>query len=53
MKSYECTACGYTYDPKSGDLENGVVPGTSFKELPEDWVCPDCGAEKGDFGPVS
>jgi len=48
MKRYECV-CGYVYDPEIGDPENGIDAGTSFKDLPEDWVCPVCGAAKGNF----
>jgi rubredoxin len=49
MKSWECTVCGYVYDPKIGDPDNGIAPGTKFDDLPEDWVCPECGAEKDQF----
>ena len=49
MKKYVCVVCGYIYDPEEGDPDNGVEPGTSFEEIPEDWVCPLCGAEKEDF----
>ena len=51
MERYECP-CGYIYDPAEGDLEHGIEPGTSFSDLPEDWVCPQCGAEKEFFYPV-
>ncbi len=49
MKKYTCTVCGYVYDPAAGDPDNGVQPGTAFKDLPGDWTCPDCGAEKSEF----
>ena len=52
MKKYECTLCSYVYDPAVGDPDNGVDPGTAFEDLPDDWVCPDCGAGKEDFEPV-
>ncbi len=52
MAKYECTVCGYVYDPAEGDPENGVVPGTAFEDLPEDWVCPVCGAGKDEFEKV-
>jgi len=52
MKKYECLVCGYIYDPAEGDPENGVEPGTAFENLPDDWVCPECGAEKDQFEPV-
>ena len=46
---YTCELCGYEYDPKVGDPDNGIEPGTEFDELPADWVCPLCGASKEDF----
>lgn len=49
---YECTACGYIYDPTVGDPDNGIKAGTEFKDLPEDWVCPACGVGKDEFEPV-
>ena len=52
MMKYECTLCGYVYDPAVGDVENGVAAGTAFEDLPDDWVCPECGAGKEDFTPL-
>ncbi len=52
MKKYACEVCGYVYDPAIGDPENGVAKGTQFDSLPDDWVCPVCGADKGSFTPV-
>lgn len=52
MKKYICDMCGYIYDPEQGDPENGIEPGTSFEDLPEDWVCPECGVPKEDFSPL-
>lgn len=49
MKNYVCELCGYVYRPALGDEENGIEAGTDFEELPEDWVCPLCGATKDDF----
>lgn len=51
MKKYICDLCGYVYDPTEGDPDNGVQPGTAFADIPEDWVCPLCGAAKSDFSP--
>lgn len=51
MKKYVCTACGYVYDPAKGDTEHGVKAGTPFENLPDDWVCPDCGVGKDMFEP--
>ena len=48
---YRCTVCGYIYDPLEGDPDNGVSPGTSFNDIPDDWVCPICGADKDAFEP--
>jgi len=52
MKKYKCLMCGYIYDPAEGDPDNDVEPGTAFEDLPDDWVCPDCGAGKDEFEPV-
>jgi rubredoxin len=52
MDKYECSVCGYIYNPEEGDPDSGVLPGTSFEELPDDWVCPVCGAAKDDFKKV-
>lgn len=49
MKKYECEACGYIYDPEKGDPTNDIAAGTAFEDLPEDWVCPVCGAGKDQF----
>jgi rubredoxin len=49
MDRYVCQICGYVYDPKNGDPDNGIPPGTKFEDLPDDWVCPICGASKEDF----
>ena len=51
MKKYVCTLCGYVYDPEKGDDDGGIAQGTSFEDLPDDWVCPICGAGKSDFEP--
>ncbi|UCD08506.1 MAG: rubredoxin [Dehalococcoidales bacterium] len=52
MKKYECSVCGYVYDPAEGDPENGIAARTAFEDLPDDWVCPICGASKDDFREV-
>ncbi|MHC4737723.1 MAG: rubredoxin, partial [Planctomycetota bacterium] len=43
---YKCLQCGYIYDPFLGEPEHGIAHGTSFKNLPEDWTCLECGADK-------
>jgi len=49
MAKYKCSVCGYVYDPELGDPDGGIKPGTSFEEIPDDWVCPVCGASKDQF----
>lgn len=46
---YICDVCGYVYDEKLGDPDNGIAPGTTWEELPDDFVCPLCGVGKEDF----
>ncbi len=52
MAKYKCVVCGYIYDPEKGDSDSGVKPVTPFEELPDDWVCPLCGATKDQFEKV-
>jgi rubredoxin len=52
MEKWVCTVCGYVYDPRKGDPDNGIKRGTAFEDLPDDWVCPVCGAEKDEFEPM-
>jgi len=49
IERYRCTVCGYIYDPEKGDPDSGINPGTPFENLPADWVCPVCGADKSAF----
>ena len=51
--SYECDVCNYIYDPKIGDPDGGIPPGTPWEAIPDDWVCPVCGAGKSDFSLVT
>ena len=46
MKMYICIICGWIYDEEEGCPEDGIKPGTKWEDVPDDWVCPDCGAEK-------
>ena len=46
---YQCSVCGYIYDPEKGDPDGGIAPGTAFEDLPETWTCPVCGANKSQF----
>ena len=52
MKKYVCDVCGYVYDPAVGDPDNGVPAGTPVDKLPDDGVCPECGAGKSEFSPM-
>lgn len=52
MKKYICIPCGYEYDPAEGDPDSGVASGTTFEDIPEDWVCPLCGVGKDMFEPI-
>ncbi|MFH2007705.1 MAG: rubredoxin [bacterium] len=53
MMKHVCDVCGYVYDPEPGDPDGGVAPGTSWEDVPDDWVCPVCGADKDSFSPVA
>mgnify|MGYP004703668319 FL=1 len=52
MQKYVCDVCGYIYDPAEGDSDAKIPAGTSFENLPADWVCPMCGAGKDSFSPA-
>lgn len=52
MKKFECSVCGYVYIPEDGDPQHGIVPGTDFEKIPDDWVCPVCGVGKDMFNEV-
>lgn len=49
---YVCDICGYVYDPAIGDPDNDVDPGTSFDDIPDDWVCPICRVDKTNFSKI-
>ena len=52
MQKYQCTICGFVYDPEEGDPDSGIAPGTPFEDIPEDWYCPVCGVTKSEFEEV-
>ena len=52
MKAYVCDVCGWVYDPDEGVPEMGIEPGTAFRNLPDDFTCPDCGVGKDEFSPL-
>ena len=49
MKKWMCQTCGFIYDEAEGLLSEGIPPGTVWADVPEDWVCPECGTPKSDF----
>lgn len=44
-----CVNCGYVYDEAEGDPMGGIAAGTRWEDIPDDWVCPDCGLGKSEF----
>jgi rubredoxin len=51
VTKYVCDVCGWVYDPAVGNPENNVPAGTAFEDIPDDWVCPECGVPKDQFSP--
>jgi rubredoxin len=49
MKVWQCVVCGFIYDEKVGMPDEGIKPGTTWVDIPNDWACPDCGVAKADF----
>jgi len=46
FKKYRCLECEHVYDEAIGDPDSGLAPGTLWADIPDDWVCPVCGAPK-------
>ncbi|HFD92179.1 MAG TPA: rubredoxin [Gammaproteobacteria bacterium] len=49
MKKWECIVCGFIYDEEAGLPEEGIAPGTRWEDIPDDWLCPECGVSKDSF----
>jgi rubredoxin len=49
LKTYMCLICGWVYDEAAGLSDDGIAPGTLWKDVPINWTCPECGARKEDF----
>jgi rubredoxin len=49
MKKWQCIVCGLIYNEADGWPDDGILPGTPWEDVPEDWLCPDCGVGKMDF----
>ncbi|SEQ47952.1 Rubredoxin [Solimonas aquatica] len=52
-RKYQCLACGEIYDEALGLPEYGIAPGTRWEDLPDDWLCPACGADKSQYAPMA
>lgn len=48
-QKYTCVICGHIYDEALGDLDSDLAPGTLWKDIPDDWRCPECGVTKDEF----
>jgi rubredoxin len=53
LQVWQCNFCAHRYDEAAGDPDHGIAPGTRLQDLPDDWLCPDCGAGKADYSLVS
>ena len=51
-QKFECVICGHIYDEEFGDPDGGIPAGTKWEDIPDDWVCPDCGVSKFDYEPM-
>jgi rubredoxin len=49
MKKWKCLVCDFIYDEAAGLPDEGIEPGTKWDDIPDDWICPDCGVGKSDF----
>ena len=49
MKKYACALCSHIYNEAEGDPGSGIAPGTKWGDVPDEWMCPDCGASKEDY----
>jgi len=49
MRKWQCMTCGFIYDEAEGWEDDGIAAGTRWEDVPEDWVCPECGTPKSDF----
>jgi rubredoxin len=48
-KKWQCFFCGFVYDEALGLPDEGIAPGTSWENIPDDWKCPACGTAKAEF----
>ena len=52
MRKWQCLVCSFVYEEALGFPDDGIAPGTSWDEIPDDWMCPECGVGKEDFDMV-
>jgi rubredoxin len=52
-QTYKCIICGFIYDEAKGLPGEGIAPGTRWEDVPENWVCSECGAGKSEFEKVN
>jgi len=52
MDKYICDICGWIYDPERGDPDSGIELGTAFEDIPDNWMCPECGVTKEQFSKI-
>jgi len=48
-RRYRCRYCSHVYDEALGDPDSGIAPGTRYDDIPDSWICPECGAAKADY----
>ena len=49
FRRYRCQYCSHVFDEAEGDPESGLAPGTRWEDVPDDWICTECGSEKRDY----
>ena len=49
MRKWQCLVCGFIYEEALGLPDDGIPAGTSWDDIPDDWMCPECGVGKEDF----
>lgn len=52
MKKWQCFFCGFYYDERLGLPEEGIAPGTLWEDIPQTWICPECGSAKQDVAMI-
>lgn len=52
MKTWVCNVCGFIYEEEKGWPQDGIAPYTKWEDVPDDWMCPECGVSKAEFDMV-